>query len=118
MPNPTRRMGARRGLLLLFALVLLVCAWGKASPLFLAFVLLPSILGIAAVLLLTAQLRAVRRNIRTRYREETGRLQTLMANSPEGIWRVDSHGVTTEVNRAMSEMLGFRPEQMVGKPFR
>src|SRR5262245_41103228 len=116
MPNPTRRMGARRGLLAAFAL--LVCAWGKASPLLLAFVLLPSLLGIAAVLLLVAQLRAVRRNIRTRYREETGRLQTLMANSPEGIWRVDSHGMTTEVNRSMSELLGFRPEEMVGKPFR
>jgi len=116
MPIPTRRMGARRSLLAAFAL--LVCAWGKAPPWFLVFILLPSILGIAAVLLLVAQLRAARRNIRTRYREETGRLQTLMANSPEGIWRVDPRGMTTEVNRSMSEMLGFRPEQMVGKPFR
>ena len=114
--NRTRRIGARGGLLAAFAL--LVGGWGHIPPLVFALLLIPSVLGIAAVLLLVAQLRAVRRNLRTRYREETGRLQTLMANSPEGIWRVDSHGMTTEVNRAMSEMLGFRPEEMVGRPFR
>jgi two-component system cell cycle sensor histidine kinase/response regulator CckA len=80
--------------------------------------LIPSLLGIAVALFLTAQLRALRRSIRSRYRGESDRLQTFMANSPEGIWRVDPQGITIEVNRAMADMLGLRPEDLVGRPFR
>ena len=100
------------------AATLLACAWGPASPGFLGLLLIPSVVGIAVALLLTAQLRALRRSARAHEREESGRLQTFMANSPEGIWRVDLRGVTIEVNRAMADMLGLRPEEMVGRPFR
>ncbi len=49
---------------------------------------------------------------------DDGRLRLLMAHSPEGLWRVDPGGMTTEVNRSMAEMLGYAPDQIVGRSFR
>src|SRR5687767_10788810 len=49
---------------------------------------------------------------------DLGYIRSLMENSPEGMWRVDPRGMTTEVNRAMAEILGVPAEHIVGRSFR
>ncbi|MBP8979861.1 MAG: PAS domain S-box protein [Syntrophobacterales bacterium] len=39
----------------------------------------------------------------------------LVENMSEGIWQIDRHAVTTFVNRHMAAMLGYTPEEMIGK---
>jgi len=41
----------------------------------------------------------------------------LVELAQEGIWTVDSEGRTTLVNAKMAEMLGYRPDELMGKPF-
>ena len=53
-----------------------------------------------------------------RNRQETARFHQLLASSPDGIWSIDRDGITKEVNGAMAAMVGYRPEEMVGKHFR
>ena len=38
-----------------------------------------------------------------------------MDTASEGIWELDEHYVTTYVNRRMAEMLGYEPQEMVGR---
>ena len=45
-------------------------------------------------------------------------IRSLMENSPEGMWRVDPRGNTTEVNAAMAMILGVPVEHIVGRNFR
>jgi len=73
-------------------------------------------LGVAALLL--ARLRTQPHGSRTPGSDGLGYVRSLMENSPDGMWRVDPRGVTTEVNRAMAEMLGVPAEQIVGRSFR
>ena len=53
-----------------------------------------------------------------RNRKEAARFHQLLASSPDGIWSVDREGITKEVNGPMAAMLGYRPEEMVGRHFR
>ena len=39
----------------------------------------------------------------------------LIETTSSGFWQVDKNEVTTEVNQALCEMLGYKPEQMIGK---
>ncbi|HEU4724930.1 MAG TPA: PAS domain S-box protein [Candidatus Eisenbacteria bacterium] len=50
-------------------------------------------------------------------RREASRFHQLLASSPDGIWSVDPNGITKEVNGQMAAMLGYRPEEMVGRHF-
>jgi len=43
-------------------------------------------------------------------------LSSLIAAANEGIWTVDKERVTTFVNPRMAEMLGYGPDDMVGRP--
>lgn len=50
-------------------------------------------------------------------RETEGRFRRIVETAQEGIWTIDEGGVTTYVNDRMAEMLGYRPEEMVGRSF-
>ncbi len=39
----------------------------------------------------------------------------LVENLHEGIWRIDEHSITTYVNDAMAEMLGYEKSEMIGE---
>jgi PAS domain S-box-containing protein/putative nucleotidyltransferase with HDIG domain len=41
--------------------------------------------------------------------------QQLLENLQQGIWTIDENGNTTYVNQAMSEMLGYSPQEMQGR---
>jgi len=87
---------------------------------------LPDVLANLAMLA-AAGVIVIRTRIRLNRREKTGleddrreaaRFHQLLASSPDGIWSIDSAGTTKEVNGPMAAMLGYRPEEMVGKHFR
>ncbi|HET9250674.1 MAG TPA: PAS domain S-box protein [Candidatus Eisenbacteria bacterium] len=80
--------------------------------------MLPALLGLGIVALLLARHRMLRREGSRVPDAGLGYIRSLMENSPEGMWRVDPRGVTTEVNRAMAEILGVPADQIVGRSFR
>ena len=80
--------------------------------------ILPLLFGLGIVALLLARHRMLRREGRRAPDDGLGYIRSLMGNSPEGMWRVDPRGVTTEVNHAMAEMLGLPAEHIVGRSFR
>ena len=43
--------------------------------------------------------------------------ERLVETASEGVWTIDSGGVTTFVNSRMAEMLGYNPADMLGKSF-
>jgi PAS domain S-box-containing protein len=44
------------------------------------------------------------------------RYRNIVDTAQEGIWSMDKEGGTTFVNRRMAEMLGYRQEEMLGRP--
>ncbi len=48
-------------------------------------------------------------------RESEERYRRIVETANEGVWAMDSDCVTTYVNRRMADMLGYRPEEMVGR---
>ncbi|MHB9029984.1 MAG: sensor histidine kinase, partial [Candidatus Latescibacterota bacterium] len=51
-------------------------------------------------------------------RESEERYRHIVETANEGIWTIDAENRTTFVNRRMAEMLGYAPEEMLGKtPF-
>jgi PAS domain S-box-containing protein len=48
-------------------------------------------------------------------RESEARFRQLIEVMGEGMWVLDADGLTTFVNRRMAEMLGYAPEEMVGR---
>ncbi|MBF0568388.1 MAG: PAS domain S-box protein [Nitrospirae bacterium] len=53
---------------------------------------------------------------RTLYASEY-KYRQLVELSQEGVWVIDKDGITTFVNQAMADMLGYTGEEMVGVPF-
>ncbi len=49
-------------------------------------------------------------------RDSEERYRNLIETASEGIWIVDTQARTIFVNRAMAEMLGYGPEEMIGRP--
>jgi PAS domain S-box-containing protein len=47
--------------------------------------------------------------------ESERRFRRIVETTDEGVWTLDAAGVTTFANRAMAAMLGYEPEQMVGR---
>ena len=52
---------------------------------------------------------------RAREREEARSFRDVMGSPHEGVWRVDPRGTTLEANACMARMLGFDPEELIGR---
>ena len=50
-------------------------------------------------------------------RDSELRYRTIVETSHEGVWMLDEKLVTTYVNRRMHEMLGYGPDEMIGRYF-
>lgn len=50
-------------------------------------------------------------------RKSTIDFERLVETASEGVWTIDTAGVTTFVNKRMAEMLGYQPGEMFGKSF-
>jgi len=55
------------------------------------------------------------REVKNAFEDSERRYQTLIELAQEGIWTFDPEGTTTFVNRKMSEILGYSPDEMLGK---
>ncbi len=68
-----------------------------------------------------AQFVAVKEDITDRMQAEAAlrqseeRYRQIIETAQEGIWQVDGEGRTTFVNSRMAEMLGYRPDEMLGR---
>jgi PAS domain S-box-containing protein len=49
-------------------------------------------------------------------KESETRYRHIINTANEGIWMLDTEDLTTYVNLRMAEMIGYRPEEMTGKP--
>ena len=58
---------------------------------------------------------AERREAEERLRRSEQRYRRIVDTASEGIWELDEHYATTYVNRRMAEMLGYEPQEMVGR---
>ena len=58
---------------------------------------------------------AERKTAEERLRQSEQRYRRLVDTASEGIWELDEHYTTTYVNRRMAEMLGYEPQELVGK---
>jgi diguanylate cyclase (GGDEF)-like protein/PAS domain S-box-containing protein len=62
------------------------------------------------------------RDITERHRAEEAlraseeRYRQIVETAFEGVWVIDGNNLTTFLNRRMAEMLGYAPEEMLGKP--
>jgi len=82
-----------------------------------AFFALGFALALAAVVYLTGRVRRLKRAAHGLNEEVVAHLRALLVDSPEGLWRVNPQGITLEVSESMAEMLGYRPEEIVGRHF-
>jgi PAS domain S-box-containing protein len=60
---------------------------------------------------------AERKEAEDKLRESEQRYHRLVDTASEGIWELDEHYVTTLVNRRMAEMLGYEPQEMLGRRY-
>ncbi len=51
-------------------------------------------------------------------RESEARYRLIVETAHEGVWTTDAAGRTTFVNARMAEMLGYAPDEMLGRPIR
>lgn len=56
-----------------------------------------------------------RKNTEEKLRESEQHYRRIVETASEGIWELDEQYTTTLVNRRMAEMLGYEPEEMVGR---
>jgi len=57
-----------------------------------------------------------RKKMEDALKESEKKYRMIVECAQEGIWAIDEKQRTTFVNRRMSEMLGFSPEEIIGKP--
>lgn len=55
------------------------------------------------------------KDITNQLKESEEQYRILVETAKEGIWRIDSNNVTTYVNAAMADMLGYSQEEMIGR---
>ena len=56
-----------------------------------------------------------RKRVEEGLRESEEKYRTIVETANEGIWTVDAERKTTYVNNKMAEMLGYSPEEMIGR---
>lgn len=56
-----------------------------------------------------------RKQVETTLRESEERYRRIVEDTHEGIWMIDSNGATTYVNPQMAALLGYTPEEMIGR---
>ena len=61
---------------------------------------------------------AKRKQTEEKLRESEQRYRRIVETASEGIWEIDKHYTTTLVNRRMAEMLGYEPQEVVGRKLR
>lgn len=49
-------------------------------------------------------------------RASEAQYRRIVENTHEGIWEADEYGVLRYVNRQMAAMIGYQPDEMIGKP--
>lgn len=49
--------------------------------------------------------------------QSEARYREMIETAYEGVWQIDTEGLTTFVNERLLEMLGYREEEMLGRPF-
>ena len=74
-------------------------------------------LVLVGIVYLLLRVRHIKRAARGLNEQVVAHLRALLADSPEGLWRVDPKGITLEVSQSMAQMLGYRPEEIVGRHF-
>ncbi|HQQ50937.1 MAG TPA: PAS domain S-box protein, partial [Spirochaetota bacterium] len=55
------------------------------------------------------------KDITNQLKESEEQFRILVETAKEGIWRIDSSGINTYVNKAMASMLGYSQEEMIGR---
>ena len=56
-----------------------------------------------------------RKQTEEKLRESEQHYRRIVETASEGIWELDEQYTTTLVNRRMAEMLGYEPQEMVGR---
>jgi PAS domain S-box-containing protein/putative nucleotidyltransferase with HDIG domain len=56
-----------------------------------------------------------KKKISNELKQNIDKYQTLIENLQQGIWAIDKQANTTYVNQPMADMLGYSPEEMLGK---
>jgi PAS domain S-box-containing protein len=70
----------------------------------------------------TSGATTITRDVTTRRRAERAlsasdeRYREILDSTPDGVWRLDADGRTDYVNPRMASMLGYWPEEMIGRP--
>ncbi len=62
-----------------------------------------------------AEVIAERRGAEQGRHESEDRYRVIVETANEGIWTIDEKHLTTFVNRALAEMLGYEPQELLGK---
>ena len=68
------------------------------------------------VLLMRARRASERKVVAVAMTGERRRYREIGETANEGVWTIDENYETTLVNQKMAEMLGYEPEQMLGRP--
>ncbi len=58
---------------------------------------------------------SVQKNMEDALKKSEERYKVLVENAQEGIWAIDKNADTTYVNKRLAEILGYEPEEMLGK---
>ncbi len=72
--------------------------------------------GRAMGVLVVSQDISERRAAEAALAESQARYQMIVETTQEGVWMVDAQARTTFVNQRMAEMLGYTPNEMMGRP--
>jgi two-component system cell cycle sensor histidine kinase/response regulator CckA len=72
--------------------------------------------GRAMGVLVVAQDVSGRKAAESALAESQARYQVIVETTQEGMWMVDTQARTTFVNQRMAEMLGYTPDEMMGRP--
>lgn len=107
-----------------FSIHLLLILWFFTLPLAIALKIIQSVAVPYLVIFTVATMlmglfilsQQQRLNVEKRLAESEKKYRVLVNTMLEGIWMADQNAVTTFVNPAIAEMLGYAPQEMLGQP--